>query len=71
MSFFGLFPSEHQRRVAQEEAVYALNRYGDEAEAILARKARESRSRNRRMIYRLARKHVWAMGKARGKPSGF
>ena len=65
MSFMGLFPSSRERSLAHEEALDALERHGEKAEEILLLKARQSRSTERRMIYRLARAKV-RQGQRRG-----
>ena len=53
MSFMGFFPNEQERRLAREEAAYALERHGDRAAEVLADKA--AQSRKHRTIYKLAR----------------
>lgn len=58
MSFMGLFPSERERRLAAEEAAYALDRHGDEAAAVLLMKAQQTRSAERRTVYKLAHRIV-------------
>jgi hypothetical protein len=58
MSFMGLFPSDRERRLARDEADAALDNHGDQAEMILLMKARQTRSPERQMIYRLAKNIV-------------
>lgn len=58
MSFLGLFPNARERRLAHEEALDALERHGDKAGEVLLDKARQTRSSERRMIYRLASTEV-------------
>lgn len=53
MSFMGFFPNEQERRLAREEAAYALEKHGDRAAEALADKA--AQSRKHRTIYKLAR----------------
>jgi len=57
MSFLGI-PNERERRLAREEAADAMNKHGDQAPAILLMKVQQSRSADRRAIYKLARKIV-------------
>ncbi len=54
MSLMGLFPNERERRAANEEAAYAIDKYGDRATMILLMKAQQTRSHARRRIYKLA-----------------
>ena len=54
MSFMGLFPNNRERKLASEEAAYALEKHGDGAALALLEKAQQTRSRQRRTIYRLA-----------------
>jgi hypothetical protein len=54
MSFMGLFPSDRERRVADEEAAYALDKHGDQAAMVLLMKAQQTRSPERRRIYKMA-----------------
>ena len=49
-----LLATRRQRRLAREEAGYARDRHGDRAAEKLRDKARQSRSFDRRIIYRLA-----------------
>lgn len=58
MSLLGMFPRERERRLAQEEATYAMRDHGDDAAAVLLMKAQQTRSAERRMVYKLARKIV-------------
>ena len=58
MSFMGVFPSVREQAIAREEAAYAVEKYGDQAAAVLLMKAHQTRSTERRCIYRLARKMV-------------
>jgi chromosome condensin MukBEF ATPase and DNA-binding subunit MukB len=58
MSFLGLFPNERERRLANEEAAHAIHAHGDQADMILLMKAQQTRSPERRMVYKLARKIV-------------
>ena len=58
MSFMGMFPNGPERRLAQDEAATALEKYGDKAAAVLLMKAQQSQSSTRRTIYKLARKIV-------------
>ena len=58
MSFLGMFANERERRLAQEEATYAIGDHGDNAATVLLMKAQQTRSVERRTIYRLARKIV-------------
>lgn len=51
---FTLFATKRQRRVAREEADYALDRHGERAAEVLREKAQKTRSFERRTIYRLA-----------------
>jgi hypothetical protein len=53
-SFIGLFPSNRERRLADEEAAYALDKHGDQAAMILLMKAQQTRSPERRLVYKLA-----------------
>ncbi|MBA2935021.1 hypothetical protein HZF05_13035 [Sphingomonas sp. CGMCC 1.13654] len=62
MSFMGFFPSDRERRLARDEAVEAIDKHGDQAETILLMKAQQSRSPERRTIYRLARQIVRGRG---------
>ncbi len=50
----GIFATENERRLAREQALYALEDHGDAAEACLASKAQQTRSKAHRRIYRLA-----------------
>lgn len=43
MSFMGFFPNEQERRLAREEAAYAVEKHGDRAAEVLADKAAQSR----------------------------
>ncbi len=63
MSFMGIFPSVRERRLASEEGAYAIDKYGDRADEILLLKAQQTRSNERRMVYKLARQIV--LGKHR------
>jgi hypothetical protein len=58
MSLLGMFPSERERRLAREEAAHAMEHYGDKAVMVLLVKAQQTRSAERRMVYKLARKIV-------------
>ena len=58
MSFLGMFANERERRLAREEAAHAIKQYGDKAATVLLVKAQQTRSVERRTIYRLARKIV-------------
>jgi len=58
MSFMSLFPNGQERRVAQDEASAALDKYGDKAAAVLLMKAQQSQSSTRRTVYKLARRIV-------------
>jgi hypothetical protein len=58
MSFMGFFPSTRERRLAHDEAADAIDKHGNEAAIILLQKARQTRSTERRAIYRQARKFV-------------
>ena len=58
MSFFALFVSDRERRLAREEAVAALEKHGAQAEEILRKKASQAHSGERRRIYKLAASHV-------------
>ena len=60
MSFMGMFPSARERRLAHDEAAEAIDRHGDKAAGYLWMKARQTRSAERRAIYKLARKIVLA-----------
>jgi len=62
MSFMGLFPNERERRLAQDEAASAIERYGDRAAIVLLMKAQQSRSAERRVVYKLAREIVSGIG---------
>jgi hypothetical protein len=61
MSFMGLFPSDRERRVADEEAAYALDKHGDQAATVLLMKAKQTRSPERRLVYKLALNAVKTM----------
>jgi len=56
----GMFPSERERRLAREEAAHAVDQHGDRAADVLLMKAQQSRSAERRVAYKLARKIVLA-----------
>jgi hypothetical protein len=58
MSFMGMFPNEQERRLAQDEAAHAIEQYGDRAETVLLKKAQQTRSASRRVVYKLARRIV-------------
>jgi len=62
MSFLSIFPSGQERRLAQDEAAAALEKYGDKAAAVLLMKAQQSQSSTRRTVYKLARKIVMTSG---------
>jgi hypothetical protein len=53
-----LLATENERRLAREQALYALEDHGDEAEACLASKAEQTRSKSHRRIYQLALEEV-------------
>jgi len=57
MAFLGI-PNERERRLARDEAEEAIAKHGDQAAAILLMKAQQTRSAERRAIYKLARKLV-------------
>jgi hypothetical protein len=50
----GLFPTDREKRLARDEAAYAIEKHGDEAGDILIMKAQQTRSFERRRIYKLA-----------------
>lgn len=54
MSFMGLFPKDREKRLARDEAAYAIEKHGDEAGDVLIMKVRQTRSSERRRIYKLA-----------------
>ncbi|WP_454883200.1 hypothetical protein [Sphingomonas oryzagri] len=54
MPLANLFVTDQERRLAREQALYALEDHGDEAEQRLRQKAEQTRSRSHRRIYRLA-----------------
>jgi len=58
MSFMGIFPSARERRLARDEAASAIERHGDKAAGYLWMKAQQTRSPERRTVYKLARKIV-------------
>jgi len=58
ISLLGLFATEKDRRLAREQALYALEDHGDAAESCLAAKARQAQKRSRRRIYQLAIEEV-------------
>jgi hypothetical protein len=49
-----IFASEREGRLAREQALYALEDHGDDAEKRLSDKAEQTRSRVHRLTYRLA-----------------
>jgi len=49
-----MFPTARERKLASEEAAYALEKHGEKAALALLQKAPQTRSRERRTIYRLA-----------------
>jgi hypothetical protein len=49
-----IIASERERRLAREQAFYALEDHGDDAEKQLNEKAEQTRSRAHHLIYRLA-----------------
>jgi len=57
MAFLGIV-NERDRRLARDEAADAIERHGNQAAMILLMKAQQSRSVQRRTIYKLARKIV-------------
>jgi len=57
MAFLGI-ANERERRLAQEEAASAIERYGDRAATVLSMKAQQTQSAQRRVVYKLARKIV-------------
>ena len=61
MSFLGMFPTVRERKLASEEAAYALEKYGHKAALTLLQKAQQTRSRERRTIYKLAAQAVKMM----------
>jgi hypothetical protein len=50
----GLFPTDREKRLARDEAAYAIEKHGVEASNILVMKAQQTRSSERRRIYKLA-----------------
>jgi hypothetical protein len=54
MAVLNLDASEHELRLAREQAFYALEDHGNDAEKRLSQKAELTRSRVHRLIYRLA-----------------
>jgi hypothetical protein len=54
MAVLDLVASEHELRLAREQALYALEDYGNDAERRLSQKAEQTRSRAHRLIYRRA-----------------
>ena len=58
IGLMGLFASEKDRRLAREQALYAMEDHGDGAETYLAAKAGQTRSSSRRRIYKLAIEEV-------------
>jgi len=57
MSFLGI-PNERERRAAQDEAAETIGRHGEQAAAILLMKAQQTRSPQRRAVYKFARRIV-------------
>jgi len=51
-------PNDRERRLARDEAAHAIDKHGDLAAIILLSKAQQTRSAERRAIYKLARKIV-------------
>lgn len=47
-----------ERRLARDEAAEAIDKHGDQAETVLLMKAQQTRSPQRKTIYRLARQVV-------------
>jgi hypothetical protein len=58
MSFMGFFPSAREQALARDEAAHALEKYGAQAATVLLMKAQQTRSPERRCVYRLARRIV-------------
>jgi hypothetical protein len=54
MAVLDLDAGEHELRLAREQALYALEDHGIDAEMRLSQKAEQTRSRTHRLIYRLA-----------------
>jgi hypothetical protein len=54
MSFMGLFPTKREKRLARDEASYAVEKHGAEAGDILTKKVQQTHSSERRRIYKLA-----------------
>jgi len=57
MSFLGI-PNERERRATHDEAAETISRHGEQAAAILLMKAQQTRSPQRRAVYRFARRIV-------------
>jgi hypothetical protein len=54
--------SENDQRLAREQALYALEDHGNDAERRLIQKAEQTRSNAHRLIYRLAIDEVHKLG---------
>lgn len=67
MSFMGLFPGKHERRLARDEAIAAIERHGDRAEAALRDKAQQTTSVDRRRLYKLAIRKLRRLPSASGE----